>query len=182
MNETGAYYTEWSKSERKTPIQYINAYIWNLERWKRLHHMQDSKRDTDVKNRLLDSVRECEDGMISENSFETYVIICEIDCQSRFDAWDRVLRVGALEWPWGMGWGGRWEGGSGWGTHVHPWLIHVNSWQKPPQCCKVISLQLKKIYMILADRQIHRSMGKVESPEINVCIYVYLVNRYLENI
>ena len=21
------------KSERKTPIEYINAYIWNLERW-----------------------------------------------------------------------------------------------------------------------------------------------------
>ena len=21
-------------------------------------------------------------------------------------------------------------GGSGWGTHVHPWLIHVNVWQK----------------------------------------------------
>ena len=33
MDETGAYYTEWSKSQRKTPIQYINAYIWNLERW-----------------------------------------------------------------------------------------------------------------------------------------------------
>ena len=28
-------------------------------------------------------------------------------------------------------------------THVHPWLIHVNVWQKPPQYCKVISLQLK---------------------------------------
>ena len=42
-----------------------------------------------------------------------------------------------------MGWGGRWEGGSGWGTHVHPWLIHVNIWQKPPQYYKVISLQLK---------------------------------------
>ena len=27
------YYTEWSKSERKTPIKYTNAYIWNLERW-----------------------------------------------------------------------------------------------------------------------------------------------------
>ena len=36
--------------------------------------------------------------------------------------------------------GGR--GGSGWGTHVHPWLIHVNVWQKP-QYCKVISLQSK---------------------------------------
>ena len=22
-----------SKSERKTPIQYTNTYIWNLERW-----------------------------------------------------------------------------------------------------------------------------------------------------
>ena len=29
------------------------------------------------------------------------------------------------------------------GTHVHPWLIHVNVWQKPLQYCKVISLQLK---------------------------------------
>ena len=29
----GAYYTEWSKPERKTPIEYTNAYICNLERW-----------------------------------------------------------------------------------------------------------------------------------------------------
>ena len=36
-------------------------------------------------------------------------------------------------------------GGSGWGTHVSPWLIHVNVWQKPLQYCKVISLQLIKI-------------------------------------
>ena len=34
-------------------------------------------------------------------------------------------------------------GGPGWGTHVHPWLIHVNVWQKSPQYCKVISLKLK---------------------------------------
>ena len=27
--------------------------------------------------------------------------------------------------------------------HVHPWLIHVNVWQKPLQYCKVISLHLK---------------------------------------
>ena len=38
----------------------------------------------------------------------------------------QVLRAGALGRPRGMGWGGRWEGGSGWGTHVNPWLIHVN--------------------------------------------------------
>ena len=52
----------------------------------------------------------------------------------------QVLRVGALGRP-----GGRWEGGSGWGTHVNPWLIHVNVWQKPLQYCKLISLQLIKI-------------------------------------
>ena len=31
MDETEADYTEWSKPERKTPIQYTNAYIWNLK-------------------------------------------------------------------------------------------------------------------------------------------------------
>ena len=33
VDETGAYYTDWRKSERKIPVQYINTYIWNLERW-----------------------------------------------------------------------------------------------------------------------------------------------------
>ena len=47
-----------------------------------------------------------------------------------------VLRAGALGRPRGMEWRGRREGGSGWGTHVNSWLIHVNVWQKP--------LQLKK--------------------------------------
>ena len=36
--------------------------------------MQDSKRDTDVKNRLLDSVGEGEGGMIWENSSETCIL------------------------------------------------------------------------------------------------------------
>ena len=58
---------------------------------------------------------------------------------------DLVLRAGALGRPSGMGWGGRWEEGSGWGTHVNPWLIHVNVWQKPLQYRKVISLQPIKI-------------------------------------
>ena len=38
-----------------------------------------------------------------------------------------------------------WDDPEGWGTHVNPWLIHVNVWQKPLQYCKVISLQLIKI-------------------------------------
>ena len=54
----------------------------------------------------------------------------------------QVLRPGALGRARGIGSRGRWEGGSGWGIHVNPWLIHVNVRQKPLQYCKVISLQL----------------------------------------
>ena len=36
--------------------------------------MQGSKRDTNVKNRLLDSVREGKGGMIRENSIETCIL------------------------------------------------------------------------------------------------------------
>ena len=46
-------------------------------------------------------------------------------------------------WDSPEGWGGE-EGEGGvqdWGTHVHPWLVHVNVWQNPPQYCKVVILQ-----------------------------------------
>ena len=56
----------------------------------------------------------------------------------------QLLGPGALGRPRGIRWRGRWEGGSGWGIHVYPWLIHVNVWQKTLQYCKVISLQLIK--------------------------------------
>ena len=57
----------------------------------------------------------------------------------------QVLRSGALGRPRGIGWRGSRKGGSGWGIHVTPWLIHVNVRQNPLQCCEVISLQLIKI-------------------------------------
>ena len=57
----------------------------------------------------------------------------------------QVLRPGALGRPRVIGWRGRCEGGSGWGIHVTPWLIHVNVWQNPLKCCELISLQLIKI-------------------------------------
>ena len=31
VDETRAYYTVWSKSERETPVEDINTYILNLE-------------------------------------------------------------------------------------------------------------------------------------------------------
>ena len=62
-----------SEVSQKEKHQYnINAYIWNLERW--WPYMQYSKRDTDVNNRLLDSVGEGKGGMIWENSTETSIV------------------------------------------------------------------------------------------------------------
>ena len=58
-----------------------------------------------------------------------YIIIYEIDLQP---VQVRCVRQGAQGWCTGMtqrdGMGREVGGGSGWGTHVHPWLIHVNVW------------------------------------------------------
>ena len=58
--------------------------------------------------------------------FHIYIIICEIDCQSRFYAWDRVLRAGALGWSRGMGRGGKWEGvQEGGHMYIHGWFMSM---------------------------------------------------------
>ena len=100
MDETEAYYTEWSKSERKTPIQCINTYIyiWNLERWLWWPYMQDSKRDTDIKNRFLDSVGEDKGGMIWENSIET----CILSYVKQMASPGSMHETGAQGWCTGM--------------------------------------------------------------------------------
>ena len=136
--------SEVSQKQNKTPIQHINAYIWNRVRWEWWPYIWDSKRDTDMKNRLLDSGRRWGWDDLREQHWNMCIAICEIDDQSKFNAWNRALKASALGQPRGMGWGGKREGVSGWGTHVHLWLIHVNVWQNPPQYYKVISLQLKE--------------------------------------
>ena len=55
-----------------------------------------------------------------------------------------------VHWDNPEGWDGEGDrrGFQGWRTHVHPWLIHVNVWQKLPHYCKVTGLQLK-LYIYL---------------------------------
>ena len=45
-----------------------------------------------------------------------------------------------------MIWGGRWEGGSGLGIHIHLWLIHVNVWQNQYRIVKQNKVKIK-IYL-----------------------------------
>ena len=86
----------------------------------------DNKRHW-YKEQTFDSVGKGKGEMIWENSIETFMWnICEIDDQSKFDAWNGALKADALEQPWGMGWGGRWEGLQD-GVHMysHGWFMSV---------------------------------------------------------
>ena len=88
--------------------------------------MQNRKRDTDVQNRLLDSVGEGEGGMFRKNSIETCIL--SIGKQITSPGWMHETSA----WAWCTGktqrnWVEREVGGGiGMGIHVTPWLIHVN--------------------------------------------------------
>ena len=71
--------------------------------------------------------------MFRQNSIETSIISSVKQITS--PGWIHETR--AQGWCTGktqsdeMGREGGRRGGSGWGTHVNPWLIHVHVWQKP---------------------------------------------------
>ena len=104
--------------------------------------MRDSKRDTEVKKSLLVFRTLWEKARVGENSTET----CILSYMKQITSPGSMHETGCsglVHWDDPEGWGGRWEWGSGWGTHVHPWLIHYYVGQIPLQYCKVVSLQLK---------------------------------------
>ena len=54
-----------SEISQKEKHQYsILTHIYGIQKDGNDNYMRDRKRDTDVKNRLLDSVGECKGGMI----------------------------------------------------------------------------------------------------------------------
>ena len=89
-------------------------------------YAKQKKRHRCIEQRLLDSVGEGEGGMFRENSIKKCVL-------------SRVKQITSPGWMHetsARGWC-TWKtqrkrverevgGGSGWGIHVNPWLIHVN--------------------------------------------------------
>ena len=59
------------------------------------------------------------------------------------DAGYRMLGASAQGRSREMIWGGRWEGGSGLGTHEHQWQIHVNVWQNQYSIVKQNKVEIK---------------------------------------
>ena len=64
--------------------------------------------------------------MFQENSIETCILSRVKQITDQVGCKRQALGPGALGKPRGSGWRGKWEGGSGWGTHVNPWLFHSN--------------------------------------------------------
>ena len=89
--------------------------------------MWDSKRDTDVKNSLLDSVGEGEGGMIWENSIET----CILSYMKQIASQGLINETGCsglVHWDDSEGWDG--EGGGrgvqdGEHMYTHGWFMSI---------------------------------------------------------
>ena len=110
--------------------------------------MQNRKRDTDIQNRLLDSVGEGKGGMfLREQHRNMYIIKGEIDHQPRLDAWDKWSGLVHWEDPeGGDGDGGGRGDRDGEYMQIHGWFMSMYG-KKPLQYCKVISLQPIYFYL-----------------------------------
>ena len=80
--------------------------------------------------------------MFQENSIETCILSRVKQITSPGWMHETSARTWCLGGPGGSGWRGRWEGGSGWGTHVNSRPFHFNVWQN--------SLQIKKKNLFVA--------------------------------
>ena len=73
---------------------------------------------------------EGEGGMIWENGIETCILSCKKQIASLGSIQDTgCLRLVHWDDPERCNGEGSGRRGSGLGTHVHPWQIHVNVWQ-----------------------------------------------------
>ena len=129
VDEPRACYTEWSKSEREKQILYINAYIWNLEKWYWWICLQGSSGDADREQIYGHSGGRREGNELREEHWNIHITIYEIDSQWGFAVWHRELNVAVCNHlaAWGVGCGGRWERGSRGGGHIYIylWLVQV---------------------------------------------------------
>ena len=79
VDESRDCHTEWSKSEREKQVSYINAYMWNLEKWYRWTGLQGRNWDPGVENKRMDTKAESGKGggvMNWEIGIDIYTLMC----------------------------------------------------------------------------------------------------------
>ena len=124
------------------------------KKWYWWTSFQGRNRETDMKNRLMDTAGDGEGGMNWENSTELYTL--------SYVKWQLVgsccitqgALPGALWLPRGMGWwgGGRFKRE---GIYVYDWFTLLYGRKKPTQQCKALILQLKLKTLLPMDANTH---------------------------
>ena len=76
VDELRPCYTEWSKSEREKQMLYINAHVWNLEKWYTRTYLKDRNRNADVEKGHVDTVGEGEGGKNWESNACIHTLQC----------------------------------------------------------------------------------------------------------
>ena len=119
-------------------------------------YMQDIKRDSDVKTDFWTMWEKARVGWFERTALKSVYF----HMPNGWPVQVQCMKQGTESWCSATtqrdGVGRKVGGGSGCRTHVHLWLIQVDVWQKIPQYCKAISLQLKYINKI-KDKKIYTS-------------------------
>ena len=131
MDEAGAYYTEWSKSEKERQILYINAYIYMEFRkmvlmvlhagHQRGHSYKEQTFGLSGRRRGWDDLEKP---------------LPSVKYTTSASSMHEVGHPKPVLWDNPEGWGG--EGGGGgfmMGGRMYLWPIHVDVWKEPSQYC-----------------------------------------------
>ena len=128
MDETGADYTEWSQKEKH---QYsILTHIYGILKYGDDNPVCETAKETQMCRTNFWTLRERERvGWFGRMALKH--VYYHIRNESPVCVWYRIQDA----WGWCTGMIQRDDmrrevgGASGFGTHVHPWRIHVNVWQ-----------------------------------------------------
>ena len=115
-NEADEHRANYTKLESEKRISYININTEDGSEESMCRAAMEM--EADIENRLVDTVGEGESGNM-------YITVCKIDSQWEFAVWCTELKPSALWLTRGVGWDGRWEGGSRGRGHmfVYGWFM-----------------------------------------------------------
>ena len=119
MDEPRAYYTVKSESQ----ILYINACIWNLERWYWWTYLQGSNGDADTEKTCGHCGGARGKDELTEWQWNKYITTCETATGTCI--WCRDLTPGVLWQPRVVGWDERWKGDSRGRRHLYTYDLFV---------------------------------------------------------
>ena len=145
-----------SKSEREKQISYINAYIWNLQKWHRGTYLQGWNRDADVEDGLWTQQGKGKGKGVNR---ESSVGVCTLSCVTQMASGKLPCGTGAqpraLRWPSAVGWEGE-EGGSRGKAYMymHSWFISLYSTHEHSIINQLYSSKktLQYNYLLIPDR------------------------------